>query len=69
MLVFSVRNVLKVLTVHTGEALFLAVFFRVLTVFTAIVEGVYFAWYAVSDRFDSFGCYGFVLGILSVLTV
>ena len=51
MLVLSVCKVLTVLTVHTGEGLFLGVFFLVLTVFTVFVGGVYFAWYVFLDRF------------------
>ena len=43
-LVLSVCNVLTVLTVHTGDGLFLVVLSRVLTVFTVLVGGVYFAW-------------------------
>ena len=50
---FTVFNVLTVLTVHTGEGLFLGVFFFIiiLTVFTVLVGGVYFAWYVFLDRF------------------
>ena len=45
MLIFSVFNVLTVLTVHTREGLFLGFCFlllRVLTVFTVLVGGVNF---------------------------
>ena len=44
-------------------------FFRVLTVFTVLLEVFKFGWYAFLDRFDSFECYGFVLGFSSVFTV
>ena len=40
----------------------MGVFFLILTVFTVLVVGVCFGLYANLCIFDSFECYGFVLG-------
>ena len=57
------------MTVHTGVGLFMGVFLKSLTVFTVLMVGVYFGWYANLCIFDSFEVYGFVLGpVLTILS-